>query len=106
MCLKKSPLQVNAYIRDKEEEQRCRALQVEVCLCTQWDELWSFVEKKSNQRWLWYLLERKSGSILAYHLGRRTDESLQALGNKVAHVPIRIHHTYERGSYNRCFPEE
>lgn len=97
---------MNPYVLDKEEEQKCTALEVDVCLCTEWDELWSFVEHKSNQRWLWYLLERKSGVIVAYHLGRRTDESLQALVNKVAHLPIAFCHTDEWSGYSRCFPEE
>lgn len=63
-------------------------------------------QNKSNQRWLWYLPERKSGVILAYHQGRRTDESLQALMNKVAHLPIRVCNTDDRGGYSRCLPEE
>ena len=38
------------------------------------DEMWSFVEKKANQRWLWHAIERKSGKILAYVFGNRSDE--------------------------------
>ena len=81
---------MNPYFIDKVEAGQYSSLEVEVRLSTEWDELWSFVEEKSNQRWLWYLLERKSGLIVGYHLGRRTDESLQALVDKVAHLPIRL----------------
>ena len=28
------------------------------------DELWSFVKKKKNQRWLWYAINHDTGEIL------------------------------------------
>lgn len=37
------------------------------------DEMWSFVEKKENQRWLWHGIDHKTGKVLAYVLGKRTD---------------------------------
>ena len=45
------------------------------------DEFWSFVQNKSNQRWTWYAIERKSGCILAWHNGRRTDKDFLVLWN-------------------------
>ena len=44
------------------------SLQVE----SELDEMWSFVAKKENQRWLWHAIERKSGKVLAYVLGTRS----------------------------------
>jgi insertion element IS1 protein InsB len=38
--------------------------------------------------------------------GRRTDESLQALVNKVAHLTLLICHKDDRGGYGRCLPAE
>ena len=38
------------------------------------DEMWSFVGKKSNQRWLWHAIDRATGKVLAYVFGRRKDE--------------------------------
>ncbi len=38
------------------------------------DEMWSFVGKKREPRWLWHALEHRSGHVLAYVLGRRQDE--------------------------------
>jgi len=32
------------------------------------DEMWSYVTKKENQRWLWHAIEHHSGRILAYVL--------------------------------------
>ncbi len=38
------------------------------------NEIWSFVGKKTNPRWLWYAIDRNTGQILAYVFGRRKDE--------------------------------
>jgi insertion element IS1 protein InsB len=38
------------------------------------DEMWSYVTKKENQRWLWHAIEHHSGKILAYVLGDHKDE--------------------------------
>ncbi len=37
------------------------------------DEMWSYVGKKSNPRWLWHAIDRSTGQVLAYMLGRRKD---------------------------------
>src|SRR4029450_1513979 len=38
------------------------------------DEMWSFVGKKGNQRWLWHAIDHHTGAALAYVFGRRKDE--------------------------------
>jgi len=43
---------------------------------TEWDEFWSYVGSKSEQRWTWYLIERQSGIIIAWENGRRQDKVL------------------------------
>ena len=35
--------------------------------------MWSFVQNKKNQRWLWHAIERTTGKVLAQVLGSRTD---------------------------------
>ena len=37
------------------------------------DEMWSFVGKKRESRWLWHAIDHRSGPVLAYGLGRRKD---------------------------------
>lgn len=106
MCLKKKPVEVNPYLLDKVEAGQLQQLEVELHLSTEWDEFWSFVGSKANQRWTWYALERRSGCILAYHNGRRTDASLQALVGKVSHLPVSIACTDEWGAYQRVLPAE
>ena len=42
-------------------------------------EMWSYVEKKTAQRWLWYAIDHQTGTVLAYVCGRRTDEAFLQL---------------------------
>jgi insertion element IS1 protein InsB len=38
------------------------------------DEMWSFVGRKQEQRWLWHAIKHPTGAVLAYVFGRRQDE--------------------------------
>jgi len=38
------------------------------------DEMWSYVGNKTNPRWLWHAIDRKTGQVLACVFGRRKDE--------------------------------
>jgi IS1 family transposase len=53
------------------------------------DEQWSFVQHKGNQRWLWYAMDAVTGIILAFVLGKRTDEMCKELINKLAIFKIK-----------------
>jgi len=44
-----------------------------ICDEAEIDEQWSFVEKKSNQRWIWYAIYHSTNTILAYVFGKRKD---------------------------------
>ena len=47
------------------------------------DELWSFVRRKENKRWIWLILERRTRQIIALHIGDRSQQSAEALWAKV-----------------------
>jgi IS1 family transposase len=57
------------------------------------DEMWSFVKRKKEPRWLWHAIDHRSGKVLAYVFGRRQDEvfvKLKALLSRLAsHAIIR-----------------
>ncbi len=38
------------------------------------DEMWSFVRRKTNPRWLWHAIDHQTGKVLAYVFGRRKDK--------------------------------
>lgn len=52
----------------------CKSTDLEVVLVkAEVDEMESYVEKKIYQRWLWHAVDHKTGTILAFVLGRRQD---------------------------------
>lgn len=61
------------------------ALEIEI-FCLEADELWSFVEKRTNKRWVWLVLERRTRQIIALHIGDRSANAAQALWAKVPTV--------------------
>lgn len=52
-------------------------------LCLEADEMWSFVERKSNKQWIWLVLERRTGQIVVLHIGDRSQTSAAALWAKL-----------------------
>lgn len=69
------------------------------------DEMWSFVQKKKNQCWLWLAYSPKHRQILAFSLGRRTDESCRNLLAKLSAVQITRFYTDNWESYQNLIPE-
>ena len=84
--------------------------EVDICLVqvdaeaereTELDEMWSFVGKKTNQRWLWHAIERTSGKVLAYVFGTRKDEFFLQLKALLLPFGISRFYTDEWGAYKR-----
>jgi insertion element IS1 protein InsB len=65
------------------------------------DEMWSFVGKKKNQRWLWHAIDHKTGIVLAYVFGRHTDEVLLKLKALLEPFGIKHYYTDGWGGYER-----
>jgi len=79
-------------------------LEVDIHLEGEMDEFWSFVQNKSNQRWTWYAIERRSGCILAWHNGKRTDKDFLVLWLLLQSFSVSVYHTDNWGSYSRYIP--
>ena len=47
------------------------------------DELWSFVLKKVNQRWVWIALCRHTRQVVAYVIGDRSEATCQKLWARI-----------------------
>jgi len=47
------------------------------------DELWSFVLKKSNKRWVWIALCRRTRQIVAHFIGDRSEKSCRELWKRI-----------------------
>ncbi len=68
------------------------------------DELWSFVEKKKNQCWLWLAYSPKHRRMLAFSLGRRTDETCRKLLVKLKPIQITRFYSDNWDSYQNLIP--
>lgn len=47
------------------------------------DELWSFVFRKSNKRWVWIALCRRTRQIVAHFVGDRSEQSCRELWKRI-----------------------
>jgi IS1 family transposase len=70
------------------------------------DEQWSFVQNKKQQCWLWYGLNRHTGYIPAFVLGRRTDASCTKLVQKLESCQVHNFYTDNWQSYTKTLEEK
>jgi insertion element IS1 protein InsB len=65
------------------------------------DEMWSFVGKKANQRWLWHAIDHVTGKILAYVFGSREDSVFEQLKSLLQPFGITRFYSDNWGAYER-----
>ncbi len=70
------------------------------------DEMWSFVGKKGNQRWLWHAIDHHTGAVLAYVFGRRKDTVFLKLKALLEPFGLRRYYTDKWGAYTRHLDPE
>ena len=105
--LKKSNdlIYVNTTFLDKLPDEQTKIslnhLDIDVCISAEADEQWSFVQKKKNQRWLWYILEKTTRKVLAYVFGDRTDRTYKKLVSLMPQNVIDRLDTDDWGAYKR-----
>lgn len=86
---------------DEEEKRQLLDLEIDIRIEGEIDEMWSYVGKKTRQRWLWYAIERKSRKVLAFVFGPRTDKTYRKL---LALLPAKLldhYNTDDWGAYDR-----
>jgi insertion element IS1 protein InsB len=86
-------------------------VEVEICradelaqrrgLVSELDEMWSYVGKKAEPRWLWHAIDHHSGAVLAYVFGRRQDAVFLELQDLLAPFGITRFYTDGWGAYER-----
>jgi insertion element IS1 protein InsB len=47
------------------------------------DELWSFVQKKTNKQWIWIAVDVNTRQVIAFHVGDRSRDSATELWAKI-----------------------
>ena len=70
------------------------------------DEMWSFVQNKGNQRWLWLAIDHNTRTVLAYTFGRRKDKVFRELKALLQPFGITMFFTDDWGSYERNIASE
>ena len=76
-------------------------VRLEVAFEAEIDEQWSYVGKKSNQRWLWYAVDHATNTVLAYVFGKRKDEVFKELKSLLRPFCITRDYTDDWGAYER-----
>jgi insertion element IS1 protein InsB len=70
------------------------------------DEMWSFVRRKSNPRWLWHAIDHSTGAVLAYVFGRRKDKVFLKLKELLDPFGLTHYYTDKWGAYTRHLDPE
>jgi insertion element IS1 protein InsB len=70
------------------------------------DEMWSYVKRKKEPRWLWHAIDHRSGKVLAYVFGRRKDEVFLKLKALLEPFGITRYYTDYWGAYIRHLEAE
>lgn len=77
-----------------------------MALICELDEQWGFVGSKARQYWLWYAYNTKTGGVVAYTFGPRTDETCRELLTLLAPFSIGMITSDNWGSYAREVPKD
>jgi insertion element IS1 protein InsB len=70
-------------------------------LTSELDEMWSYVGKKAEPRWLWHAIDHVSGTVLASIFGRRQDTVFLRLKKLLEPFGITRFDTDDWGAYER-----
>ena len=71
------------------------------------DELWSFVLKKVNKRWVWIALCRHTRQVVAYVIGDRSEAACQKLWERIPAAYRQAHgYTDFWQAYQKVIPAE
>ncbi|PSB30892.1 IS1 family transposase [Chlorogloea sp. CCALA 695] len=89
--LKSELVEVDIYLVEQPKEK----------VSSEINEMWSYVEKKSNPRWLWHAIDHQTELVLAYVFGQRKDEFFLELKKLLQPFGIRRFYTDNWGAYSR-----
>ena len=85
---------------------RADALEVRRGLNSELDEMWSYVARKLNPRWLWHAIDHHTGKVLAYVFGRRNDDVFLKRQKLLEPFGITTFYTDGWGAYERHIDPE
>ena len=98
------------YINNKYEniEQKVNVVKKKGPLTIQCDEMWSFVEMKSNKKWIWLTIDVDTKKIVGVFVGSRDSEGAQGLWDSLPPVyrQCAVCYTDFWSAYNEIFPQK
>jgi insertion element IS1 protein InsB len=65
------------------------------------EEMWSSVQKKAHEQWIWIVMDAKTRQIIAFHVGDHSRDSTQELWAKVS-LGYREQATLHTDQYDAC----
>jgi insertion element IS1 protein InsB len=65
------------------------------------DDMWSYVQRKKEPRWLWHAIDHLSGHVVAYVFGRRKDKVFRKLKALLEPLGLKRYYTDYSGAYTR-----
>jgi IS1 family transposase len=77
-------------------------------LSVQMDELWSFVDDKGNEQWVWLAIDARTREIVGVQVGERSAVSAQALWNSMPPVyrQCAVIYTDHWSAYGAVLPKQ
>ena len=74
----------------------------------QLDEMWSFVERKTNKQWIWIAMDTNSRQVIAFHVGDRGILGASKLWKKIPNIYKKhaIFHTDNWDAYLSIIPPD
>jgi insertion element IS1 protein InsB len=70
------------------------------------DELWSFVQRKDQKRWVWVALCRRTRQIIAFYIGKRDELAANQLWQRIEYpYTLCTMYTDQYSAYHEVFPE-
>ena len=94
-------MNVNPNFQQFENDKPLEITLKPFCEEAELDEQWSFVRKKTNQRWTWLAVEHSTNTVLAYVFGRRKDYVFKKLKTLLEPLNIQRYYTDDWGAYER-----
>ena len=79
---------------------------MDVVICTEMDEMWSYYQDKSHQIWLWWAVDHAANTPLAFTFGTREHKNLDELLRLLAPFPIGTVYTDNNFAYQKRLSAE
>jgi IS1 family transposase len=70
------------------------------------DELWTYINRKENEYWVAYAIDRRTRSVVDFAVGKRTKATLKELIDRLLHLNPKIIRTDKLTLYEHLIPKK